>query len=195
MTLHAQSAHFTDFLSARPRGLTESAKIYSMLMVSIGVAALLLVQTACALIAFYILSHWVERKEQAVRDFIEVEKQNLAADLHRLLESPGPDQPSPLAVITDQFATMFAARVWQQIEARLRGAAGTVTREEGKQTEAEMAASSPLMALAMAFLPKSIKRKMIVNPQMLGALSNVMGAGGQPGGDHGNTGSGRKHRD
>ncbi|GAI69899.1 unnamed protein product [marine sediment metagenome] len=148
------------------------------------------------MIAFYLLSHWVERKEQAVRDFIEVEKQNLAADLRQFVESPGPDQPSPLAVLTDQFATMFAARVWQQIEARLRGAAGTVAREEGKEVEGEMAAGSPLMALAMAFLPKSIKRKMLVNPQMVGALSNLVGGSNPGGGDHGNTGyTGRKHRD
>ncbi len=167
-----------------------------MVIVLVGIAALFLLLTGGSLAALWLLSHWVARKEQAIRDFIEVEKQNLAADLRQFVESPGPDQPSPLAVLTDQFATMFAARVWQQIEARLRGAAGTVTREENKEVEGEMAASSPLMALAMAFLPKSIKRKMIVNPQMVGELSKLMGGGGQPGGDHGSTGNvARKNRD
>ncbi|GAJ11297.1 unnamed protein product, partial [marine sediment metagenome] len=89
---------------------------------------------------------------------------------------------------------LFAGRLWQHMEARIRGGNAQTTVALNKQEEGALAASSPGAALAMAFLPKKIKRMLEKNPMMLGALSGLTGAAGPPGGgDHGNTG--RKNRD
>lgn len=126
------------------------------------VIALFVLQLLSFWFASFLLVRWVSRQ-----------RSELLQTLRAFVESTD-SEPSPLAVWTDQFATLFAGRVWQQIEARLRGAAGTVTREANKEAETEMAASSPLAALAMAFLPKKVKSQLANNPQFLGGLAQLV---------------------
>ncbi len=149
---------------------------------------------SCAFLVLFLC--WTNRKEQAVREFIEVEKQNIAADLRQFVSSPSETEPSPLALIADQVALLFASRLWQQVEARMRQGSGETTKQLNEQEEAVLAASNPGLALAQAFLPKKIKNMLKKNPMMVGALSNLTGAARPPGGDHGNSGNtGRKNRD
>jgi len=178
------------FSFAQPSILTKYGKIYSMLMVLGGIALLAGLLAGWSFIVGKLLFRWIDRK-------IEDEKAELALHIRSFTESPGPDTPSPLALMADQFALLFAGRVWQQVEARMRGSNAQTTVELNKEEEAALAKRSPAAALAMAFLPKKIKKMLQTNPQMLGALSNLTAGAGQPGGgDHGNSGyTGRTHRD
>lgn len=138
-----------------------------MILIAALVGAGLIVQLVGLLAAVLLLPAWVDRQKAELRAEIE-------AQARAFVESKG-DQPSPLAILTDQLATLFAGRLWQQVEARLRGSAGSIGREENQQAEAAMAGSGPLAALAMAFLPKKAKLALVKNPQFLGALSGLLG--------------------
>lgn len=125
-------------------------------------AALVFLQLAGLIFAGIVLPRWIARKERELTD-----------QLRAFIEAKG-DEPSPLAILTDQMATLFAGRLWQQVESRLRGAAGAMGREASQEAQAEVAGSGPLAALAMAFLPKRAKMMLVKNPQFLGALSALM---------------------
>ncbi len=143
----------------------------------------------CPLLAGRLLIRWVEQK-------IADEKAELSTQLRAFVESPSEDTPSPLALMADQFALLFAGRLWQHMEARLRGSNSQTTASLNKEEEAVLAASNPGMALLGAFLPKKIKKMLEKNPMMVGALSNMMGAAPPGGGDHGSAGNvARKNRD
>lgn len=134
----------------------------------LAVLALLMgLQVLSTWVAFWLLKRWVEAQKKALID------QGRA-----FLESHD-DQPSPLAILTDQFASLFAGRLWQYVEARLRGAAGTVAREDAKDAELAVGASGPLAALAMAFLPKKAKMMLMKNPQFLASLGSLVGGKSQ----------------
>jgi len=124
---------------------------------------LILVQIGGLVAALVLVPRWVNDQKRQVAD-----------QLRALVESKD-DQPSALAVLTDQMAILLAGRLWQQVEARLRGAAGTGAREANKEHEADVAASSPLAALAMAFLPKKAKMMLVNNPQFVGTLAGLLG--------------------
>ncbi len=158
------------------------------MLVGIGLLTALLV--AWSFCAWRLVVRWIGRK-------IEDEKAELALHIRAYVEPHSDDTLSPLALVADDFATLLAGRLWQHVEARMRGGNAQTTLELNKEEEAALTASNPGAALAMAFLPKKIKNMLKKNPMMLGALSNLAGGGGQPGGgDHGNTGyAGRKHRD
>lgn len=136
-------------------------------MVVVLLAVLCTLQSACLLAALVLFPAWVARRQWG-----------LERQLRAFVESHD-DQPSPLAILTDQMATLFAARMWQQVESRLRGAAGTVAREGQQVAEEQVAASGPLAALAMAFLPKKAKLMMVKNPQFLGALQALVAGAGK----------------
>lgn len=124
--------------------------------------ALVFLQICGLVTAWILVPRWIASKER-----------QLADHLRAFVEAKGED-PSPLAVMTDQVATLFAGRLWQQIEARLRGAAGAMGREASAEVQAEISGSGPLAALAMAFLPKKAKMMLVKNPQFLGALQNLV---------------------
>ena len=148
-------------------------------MVTILLAVLVVLQILGLGAAVVLVPAWVKHKERV-----------LTAQFRAFVESQG-DQPSPLAVLTDQVATLLAARLWQQVEARLRGGAGTAQREENREAEAQVAASGPLAALAMAFLPKKAKMMMMKNPQFLGSLGSLLGGSGKGSGSGANHGAGQ----
>ncbi len=159
-----------------------------IMLVGIGLLAGLL--AGWSFIVATLVARWIDRK-------VEDEKTELALHIRSYVESPNEENPSPLALMADQFAILFAGRLWQHMEARIRGSNAQTTVALNKQEQAELAASNPGMALAMAFLPKKVKKMFVENPQFVGALSNLAGGSGQPGGgDHGNSGyTGRKNRD
>ncbi len=161
-----------------------------MVIILVGIGLLAGLLAGWSFIVAKLAARWVSRK-------VEDEKAELLLHIRSFTESPGPETPSPLALMADQFALLFAGRLWQHMEARIRGSNAQTTVELNKEEEAVLAASNPAMALAKAFLPKKIKRMLEKNPMMLGALSNMAGvAGPAGGGDHGSTGSiGRKNRD
>lgn len=131
-------------------------------MVIVLLSALVFLQAASLVIALVLVPRWIASKER-----------QLADQVRSFVEAKG-DEASPLAVMTDQVATLFAGRLWQQVEARLRGAAGAMGREASQQAEADVAGSGPLAALAMAFLPKKAKMMLVKNPQFLGALAGLV---------------------
>jgi hypothetical protein len=132
-------------------------------MIAALLAATLILQIFGLFAAVVLLPRWIERQKRALWD-----------SLREFVETKDDKTPSPLAILTDDVATVFAGRLWQQVEARLRGSVGAMGREDVKAAEGEVAASGPLAALAMAFLPKRAKMMLIKNPQFLGALSNLL---------------------
>ncbi len=157
------------------------------------IVSVLLLQIACgfavALVCFYRGRRWFAAKEQAALNYIEVEKQNLAATLRAFTESPSDTEPSPLAVLVDQFAIVFAGRIMQQLSSRLAQSASAVSQEGSAEQLQGLGAGSPWAALAMAILPKKYRKMLMSTPQFVGAFSNLTGAAGvSAGGDHGNKG-------
>jgi len=131
-------------------------------MVEVLLILLVILQFVGLITAWILIPRWIASKEKQLQD-----------QLRAFVEAKE-GEASPLAVLTDQVATLFAGRLWQQVEARLRGAAGAMGREASQQAEAEVAGSGPLAALAMAFLPKKAKMMLVKNPQFLGALAGLV---------------------
>lgn len=118
--------------------------------------------------------------EKRIRD-------EISAGIHQFVDPPGEGQPSPLAVLTDQMATLLVGRLMQQVKASMAGIASGESKELVAAAESQMAASSPWMYLLANFLPKKFRSKLMAVPQFTGQL----GLFGKNGGDHpaGSTGS------
>lgn len=107
--------------------------------------------------------------------------QQLVADVSNSIRScliPAKEgEPAPIAAFADQIAIIFAARIMQQIKQATSGIASGQSRQESAEALEAVTGSSPALGILAAMLPKSIRNKMIRNPQMLRQLSLFRGGG------------------
>lgn len=110
---------------------------------------------------------YVDRKVREWRQSIE--------DLVRsFVEAPDEKTPSPLAVLMDQGATLLAARLMQQLKAMLAGVESGLSKQESTELLANAANGSPFLGMLAGILPKRIRAGLMKNPQMIGALANLV---------------------
>jgi hypothetical protein len=148
---------------------------------------------ALVLVCFALLARrWYNRERDRILD-------ELSAAVENFVKSPDDKTPSPLALLLDQAALLFAARLAQQLKAMLSGVESGESKSEQLAMFEGAAAQNPLVGILGAILPKRIRNKLLSNPQMIGALGRLGGGapgGGDPGGgNHGNPGLTRKRRD
>ena len=93
--------------------------------------------------------------------------------LHEFLSAPDEHTPSPLAAITDQLATLLAARLMQQLKAMLAGVESGAAKDEQLALMESASEGNPWLALIAGALPKRIRNSLLKNPQMVGALSKL----------------------
>jgi hypothetical protein len=124
------------------------------------------------------VAYLTSRKEQKLRAELETA-------LRSLISSPSEDSPSPLAIYTDQAALLLAARLAQQFKTMLAGqASGEGKGERAEIEQAMVAAGPPWLVLLAGMIPKKLKTKLMKNPQMMGALAQMVqsSAGARNGG-------------
>ena len=119
--------------------------------------------------SFYVaLRVWVSRERQRIKD-------DLAQALRDFVTSPDDNTPSPLAVYSDMVATLLAARFTQQVKTMLAGTeSGLAKGEAAGQQLALLENAPPWLGLVAGALPKRLRTQMLKNPQMVGALSNML---------------------
>jgi hypothetical protein len=111
---------------------------------------------------------WYRRERRRLLD-------ELSDSVRAFVSAPDPDTPSPLAVLLDQAATLFAARLAQQLKAMLAGVESGEAKGEQLALINEATAHNPWLAIVSSILPKRIRNKLLSNPQMIGALSRLGG--------------------
>lgn len=121
-----------------------------------------------------------------LRVLVERKQQQLEQAIRAFVSSPDENTPSPLAAVTDQVAAVFAARLMQQLLARMNGALGGSAKSENAAAvdaiEGQLIASGPSwLPIVMGILPKKYTRAMLKNPQMMQGLASMMA--GKNGGD------------
>lgn len=108
-------------------------------------------------------------------------------------------EPSPLAMIADQLAIVFAARIVQQLTERAAGIASGQARAELAEQAQELAGASPWLGVLAGILPKRLRNQLLRNPQMVGSLAQLpmFGPGGaaRPGDNGKGEYSPRKHHE
>ncbi|MCJ7510305.1 MAG: hypothetical protein MUP14_05420 [Dehalococcoidia bacterium] len=119
-------------------------------------------------IALVIVHRWYEREKESIR-------QELLDALRQALTSPEKDVPSPVAILADQLATLFAQRTIQAVKATLGGVEKEVARGEQLAMFEEAAGSSPWLGLIAGMIPKKLRNQLMRNPQMVGALAKLAG--------------------
>lgn len=116
-----------------------------------------------------------------VRRWYERERERLATEVREVLEgfvkSPDAETPSPLAILLDQAALLFSARLAQQLKAMLSGVESGESKGQQLAMLEEASASNPLISLLAGILPARIRNRLMKNPQMIGALSRLGGGG------------------
>ena len=118
----------------------------------------------CNVAAFSLFALSAIRLERRIRH-------DLTAAVEALL-APGDDnQPSALAVYSDQVATIFAGRIIQQVKAAAGGVASGVAKEAQADGLAALAGSNPWLALLSGLLPKKYRNMLLSSPQFTGQLS------------------------
>jgi DNA topoisomerase VI subunit B len=127
----------------------------------------------------------LQKKEQKLRE-------ELIESLRSLISAPDESTPSPLAVYSDQVATLMAARLVQQVKAMLAGTESGVSKELSADLLEGATDGNPWLGLIAGIIPKKLRNQLMKNPQMLGALSKL-------GGNHNQGNSAdtqpRKHRE
>lgn len=97
-------------------------------------------------------------------------KTQLAEALRAIIEPAGEGQPSALAVYSDQVATLFAARIVQQLKTAAGGVASGVSKEAEAGALGQLAGGSPWMALLAGLLPKRFRTQLLSAPQFASQL-------------------------
>lgn len=117
---------------------------------------------------------WADAKQRQIEKRID-------ASLRGFIESADEKTPSPLAVIVDQFAVVFAGRLVQQLTAGLRSSVGGQNKHENEAmadlSEAALTSGNPWLGLVANILPKKLKRTLLANPQMAQALATRLNGG------------------
>lgn len=121
-----------------------------------------------SLITLAIVHRYIRRQEERIREAITA-----------WVTAPDEKTPSPLAVATDQIATVFAARIAKHVLASIHALTGQVANgakgELAAAAEAEVTSQHPALGILANFLPKKIKRQMLTNPQFLQGLGQLVG--------------------
>jgi len=128
---------------------------------------------------------WYNRERSLIEN-------RLSDTMRAFFEAPNADTPSPLAVLVDQFALLFAARLSQQIKAMLSGVESGESKGQQMALINEATSSNPLLAILSSMLPKRIRNRLLSNPQMIGALSKL---GSNHQGESSAETTPRRHRD
>ena len=154
---------------------------------------LVLALSACSLAALIstplLLLRFYHREKDALRR--EVEEL-----LRGVITAPDEKTPSPLAVLCDQMATLFAARLVQNVKSTLSGVEHELARGEQLGLFEEAAGQHPWLGLIAGMIPKKLRNSLIRNPQMVSALSKMVGGGGSGDGSTGVEGQPpRRHRE
>lgn len=134
----------------------------------------------------------------ALRVWWSQEKAKAQKALREFVTSPDESTPSPLAIMLDPLATLVAARLVQQVKAMLAGVESGESKREQAQLIEGMIGSNPWLSLASQVLPKRLTKKLMSNPQMVGALGQIMAEKRES--DNGHTTGGdappvRRHRE
>ena len=102
-------------------------------------------------------------------------KDEALATLREFISAPDADTPSPLAALTDTFATLLAARLVQNVKAMLAGVESGASKGEQLALMDEAMDKSPWLGLIGGMLPKRLRNSLMRNPQMVAALSKIGG--------------------
>ena len=113
-----------------------------------------------------VLKRWYDHQAAQLRD-------DLLDGLRDFVTAPDKNTPSPLAVITDQMATLLAARLMQDLKAMLAGVESGNAKGEQLALIESASDANPWLALLSNILPKRIRNGLLKNPQMIGALSKL----------------------
>lgn len=144
-----------------------------MLAVALLASNLMLVGSLWA--AVYLFKRWSAGIEARTRS-------SLSEAVRAVVEPAGPEEPSLLAVYSDQVATILAARIMQQLKAGIAGVASGQAREVQSEALANMAGRSPWLAVLSGLLPAKYRKALLAAPQFTGQLRQ-----GQDQGDNHNT--------
>jgi hypothetical protein len=122
---------------------------------------------------------WYRRELHNLRSQIE-------EGVRAFVEAPDEKTPSPLAVLVDNLALLLASRLMQQIKAMLAGVESGAAKGEQLQMFEQAAAESPLIGILGSMLPRRVRNSLMKNPQMVGALSRLLGGNhsATPGGEY-----------
>jgi len=124
------------------------------------------------------LCYWIRREISRKQNEIE---DKLRESLTQFVSSPDDSTPSPLAVLVDQTATVFAGRLVGHVKAILSAAQGgnmaAANSAELDIAESALAQSNPGLGMLAQLLPKKFKRGLLKNSQFTGALSNMLNKG------------------
>lgn len=150
-----------------------------------------LVFSACQCLVFFcfflLVRSWVARQERKYR-------QELQELVRSFVEAPDDKTPSPLAVLIDQGATLLAARLMQQLKAMLAGVESGLSKQESAQMLGAATEGSPFLGMLAGILPKRVRAGLMKNPQMIGALANMVNNRGNGTGNDAEPAR-RRHRD
>lgn len=141
--------------------------------------ALAFLVSQCLVVAccVYVGRRWYERERRRVQD-------DISQAVHDLITAPDENTPSPLAVLIDQGALLLSSRLIQHLKAMLAGTESALSKAEGTERQLELLQSAPSWVSVVAgILPPRLRKQLLANPQMIGALSNLVGAN-KGGGNH-----------
>jgi hypothetical protein len=127
---------------------------------------------------------WYERERDRLLD-------ELRCTIQNFITSPDEKTPSPLAQLTDIFASLFAARLMKQAKDMFAGVASVEAKGEQLALLEEATKDNPWLGILASVLPKKLRNSIMKHPQMVGALSKL-GSGGS---NHGAEVAPRKHRE
>jgi hypothetical protein len=167
-----------------------------MVQISMVLALILaaFVFSACISVVLTVLTVAARR---ALSKKYEQERQRLADDLAESLRTfitaADATTPSPLAVLVDQFAILLAARLVQSVKGMIAGTESGVAKGEQLALLEDVTKDSPLLTLLSGLVPRSLRTKLLKNPQMVGALSKLGSLGSNHGAD--TASAPRRHRE
>jgi hypothetical protein len=105
-------------------------------------------------------------------------RNELTAALEAFISAPDDKTPSPLAALADQCALLLAARFMQQIKAMLAGTESGLSKAEQAEAQAQaLSGAPPWVSIIAGMLPAKLRKQMLTNPQMVGALGGMLSEG------------------
>lgn len=137
----------------------------------------LIVLLSVSLVTQLVIAAALFRFSAVLRNTEDRVRTDLSNSIRSCLTPAKEGEPSPIAVFADQLAIIFAARIMQQIKQATSGIASGQSKQESAEALEAVTGSSPALGILAAMLPKSIRNKMIRNPQMLRQLSLFRGGG------------------
>ena len=154
-------------------GIVAFAKLEMLIALTIVTLLASIVTTSAVVYASF-------RFAAVLRSEREAAEERIAEALTTLVTAKSESEPAPLAVLADQIATVFAARIMQQLMARIAGMSSGAAKAEAAEAETALASQSPGLALLSQLIPKKFKKRLLSNPQMVGQLGQL----GMFGGNH-----------